>query len=89
LLRYVIGHTLYEDMASMETFANTCDDIACTIMRQGRLKDSPGGSKYRLDEDFPAEGEISRQDLATAMLAELESNGHAHKKMAPSSIPAL
>lgn len=84
-LRNVIGRTLYEDMLRMEDFLATCDDIAWTIMRPGRLINGSGVSKYRLAEDFPAGNVTTRPDLAAAMLAELGPNGHVHQKIAPTT----
>lgn len=84
-LRNVIGRTLYEDMLRMEDFLATCDDIEWTVIRPGRLINGQGVSKYRLAEDFPVGNVTTRPDLAAAMLAELGSNGHVHKKMAPTT----
>lgn len=84
-LRNVIGRTLYEDMLRMEDFLATCDDIAWTIMRPGRLVDGAGVSGYRLAENFPVGNITTRPDLAAAMLAELGPNGHVHKKIAPTT----
>ncbi len=84
-LRNVAGRTLYEDMARMEDFLTTCDDIAWTIMRPGRLINGAGVSEYRLDEDFPVGNVTSRPDLAAAMLAELGPNGHVRQKVAPTT----
>ncbi len=84
LLR-TIGRTLYEDMVRMESYLATCDDIAWTIMRPGRLINGSGVSKYRLDEDFPGGNVTTRADLAAAMLAELGSSGHIHQKVAPTT----
>ncbi len=84
-LRNVVGRTLYEDMQRMEDLLATCDDIAWTIMRPGRLINGAGVSAYRLDEDFPVGNVTSRSDLAAAMLAELGQNGHVHQKVAPTT----
>ena len=84
-LHNIAGRTLYEDMARMEDFLATCDDIAWTIMRPGRLVDGTGVSPYRLSENFPVGNVTSRADLAAAMLAELGPNGHVHQKMAPTT----
>ncbi len=84
-LRNVVGRTLYEDMMRMEDLLATCDDIAWTIMRPGRLINGEGVSNYRLDEDFPRGNVTSRPDLAAAMLAELGPNGHVHQKVAPTT----
>jgi putative NADH-flavin reductase len=84
-LRNVIGRTLYEDMLRMEDFLTTCDDIAWTVIRPARLIHGQGVSEYRLVEDFPAGNFTTRSDLAAVMLAELDSNGHVHKKIAPST----
>lgn len=84
-LHNVAGRTLYEDMVRMEDFLATCNDIAWTIMRPGRLINGAGVSKYRLDEDFPVGNVTTRSDLAAAMLAELNSNGHVHQKVAPTT----
>jgi hypothetical protein len=84
-LHNVAGRTLYEDMVRMENFLATCDDIAWTIMRPGRLINGTGVSKYRLDEDFPVGNLTTRSDLADAMLVELGPNGHLHQKVAPTT----
>lgn len=85
LLRHVIGRTLYEDMLRMEDILATCDDIAWTVMRPGRLINGTGISTYRLDMDFPVGDVTSRPDLAAAMLAELGPNGHVHQKVSPTT----
>jgi putative NADH-flavin reductase len=85
ILRNVVGRTLYEDMLRMEDFLATCDDIAWTIIRSGRLIRGQGVSDYRLTEDFPAGNVTTRPDLAAAMLAELGPNRHVHKKVAPTT----
>jgi putative NADH-flavin reductase len=84
-LRNVIGRTMYEDMLRMEDFLATCDDIAWTIIRPGRLISGQGVSEYRLAEDFPVGNVTTRPDLAAAMLAELGPIGHVHKKVAPTT----
>jgi len=84
-LRNVIGKTLYEDMLRMEDFLATCDDIAWTIIRPGRLVNGKGISKYQLAEGFPVGNLTTRPDLAAAMLAELGPNVHIHKKVAPTT----
>jgi hypothetical protein len=84
-LRNVVGRTLYEDMLRMEDFLATCNDIAWTIIRPGRLINGTVVSKYRLTEDIPVGNVTTRPDLAAAMLAELDSNEHVHKKMAPTT----
>ena len=85
LLRNIIGRTLYEDMLRMEDFLASCDDIAWTIVRPGRLINGSGVSAYRLAEYIPAGNVTTRPDLAAAMLAELGPDGHVHKKMAPTT----
>jgi len=85
ILRNVIGRTLYEDMLRMEDFLATCDDIAWTIIRPGRLINGQGVSDYRLIEDFPVGNVTTRPDLAAAILAELGPNEHVHKKVAPTT----
>ena len=84
-LRNVVGRTLYEDMLRMEDFLATCDDIAWTIIRPGRLINGAGVSEYRLVENFPVGNVTTRPDLAAAMLAELGPNGHVHQKVAPTT----
>jgi putative NADH-flavin reductase len=84
-LRNVIGRTLYEDMLRMEDFLATCDDIAWTIIRPGRLINDKSVSEYRLAEDFPVGNVTTRPDLAAAMLAEVGPDGHIHKKVAPTT----
>ncbi len=84
-LRNVIGRTLYEDMLRMEDFLASCDDIAWTIIRPGRLINGAGVSEYRLVENFPVGNVTTRPDLAAAMLAELGPNGHVHQKVAPTT----
>jgi hypothetical protein len=84
-LRNVIGRTLYADMARMEAFLTSCDDITWTIMRPGRLINGSDVSKYRLDENFPVGNFTTRPDLAAAMLMELGPNGHVHQKVAPTT----
>jgi putative NADH-flavin reductase len=85
LLRNVIGRTLYEDMLRMEDFLATCDDIAWTIIRPGRLINGASVSKYQIAEDIPIGNVTTRPDLAAAMLAELGPNEHVHKKIAPTT----
>jgi putative NADH-flavin reductase len=72
-------------MLRMEDFLATCNDIAWTIIRPGRLINGTVVSKYRLTEDIPVGNVTTRPDLAAAMLAELDSNEHVHKKMAPTT----
>jgi len=84
-LRNVVGRTLYEDMLRMEDFLATCNDIAWTIIRPGRLINGAGVSVYSLAEDFPVGNFTTRPDLAAAMLAELVTNEHVHKKIAPTT----
>jgi len=84
-LRNVVGRTLYEDMLRMEDLLATCDDIAWTIMRPGRLINGTGVSQYRLVENFPVGNVTTRPDLAAAMLAELGPYGHLHQKVAPTT----
>jgi len=84
-LRNVVGRTLYEDMLRMEDFLATCNDIDWTIIRPGRLINGAGVSAYRLAEDFPVGNFTTRPDLAAAMLAELRTNEHVHKKIAPTT----
>jgi NAD(P)H-binding len=84
-LRNVLGRTLYEDMTRMEDFLATCDDIAWTIMRPGRLINEPGVTEYRLGQEFPLGNLTSRADLAAAMLAELGPQAHVHQKVAPTT----
>jgi putative NADH-flavin reductase len=84
-LRHVVGRTLYEDMLRMEDSLTTCDDIAWTIIRPGRLINGVGVSKYHLAEDIPAGNVTTRPDLAAAMLAELGPYGHVHQKVAPTT----
>jgi len=84
ILRNVIGRTLYEDMLCMEDYLAACDDIAWTLIGPARLINGKEISNYRLAEDFPA-GNVTRPDLAAAMLAELGPNGHIHQKMAPTT----
>ncbi len=85
ILRKVVGRTLYEDMLRMEDYLATCNDIAWTIIRPGRLINGKGVSEYRLAEEFPAGNVTTRPDLAAALLAELGPNGHVHKKIAPTT----
>lgn len=84
-LRNIVGRTLYEDMLRMEDFLATCDDIAWTIIRPGRLINGAGVSEYRLVEDFPVGNVTTRPDLAAAMLAELGPYGHVHQKVSPTT----
>lgn len=84
-LRNVVCRTLYEDMARMEDLLATCDNIAWTIIRPGRLINGASVSGYRLDEDFSSGNVTSRPDLAAAMLAELGPNGHVYQKVAPTT----
>ncbi len=84
-LRNVIGRTMYEDMLRMEDFLATCNDIAWTIIRPGRLINGAGVSEYRLAENMPVGNVTTRPDLAAAMLAELGPNGHVHQKIAPTT----
>jgi len=84
-LRNVLGRTLYEDMLRMEDFLASCNDIAWTIIRPGRLVSGTAVSAYHLAEDIPAGNVTTRPDLAASMLAELGPNGHVHKKMAPTT----
>lgn len=85
ILRNIVGRTLYEDMLRMEDYLATCNDIAWTIIRPGRLVDAAVVSAYRLAEDFPAGNVTTRPDLAAAMLAELGPVEHVHQKMAPTT----
>lgn len=85
LLRNVIGRTLYEDMLRMEDFLATCDDIAWTIVRPGRLINGGDSSSYRLDIDFPVGDVTTRHDLAAAMVAELGPKGHVRQKVSPTT----
>ena len=85
LLRNVFGRTLYEDMLRMEDYLATCNDIAWTIIRPGRLVNGKGVSEYSVAEEFPIGNVTTRPDLAAAMLAELSHNGNVHKKVAPTT----
>ncbi len=85
ILRNVVGRTLYEDMLRMEDYLATCNDIAWTIIRPGRLINGKGVSEYRVAEEFPVGNVTTRPDLAAAILAELGLNGHVHKKVAPTT----
>jgi putative NADH-flavin reductase len=85
ILRNVVGRTLYEDMQRMEDFLATCNDIAWTIIRPGRLINGTVVSDYRLAEDFPVGNVTTRPDLAATMLAELGPNRHVHEKVAPTT----
>ncbi|MEO8211704.1 MAG: NAD(P)H-binding protein [Myxococcales bacterium] len=85
LLRNVIGRTLYSDMRRMEELVRTCDDIAWTIMRPGRLFDAATVSQYRVDLDTPTQGYTSRTDLAAAMVAELGTDRHVHQAISPTT----
>ncbi len=82
ILRNVIGRTVYEDMFRMENYLETCTNIEWTVIRPWRLISVSGVSNYRLAEDFTVGNFTTRPDLAAAMLAELGTNGHIHKKMA-------
>lgn len=84
-LRNVLGRTLYADMRRMEEHVRTCDDIAWTIMRPGRLVDADTVSDYRLDLDAPTQGVTTRPDLAAAMVAELGDGAHVHAAVAPTT----
>ena len=84
-LRNFVGRTLYEDMLRMEDFLASCDDIAWTIIRPGRLINGTGISKYQLAADIPEGNITTRPDLAAAMLAELGPNAHVHQKVAPTT----
>jgi putative NADH-flavin reductase len=72
-------------MLRMEDFLATCNDIDWTIIRPGRLINGAGVSAYRLAEDFPVGNFTTRPDIAAAMLAELRTNEHVHKKIAPTT----
>lgn len=85
LLREVVGRTVYADMRRMEEYLHGCPDIAWTVMRPGRLVDSGGPSAYRLDPDAPTQIRTARADLAAAMVAELSSDGHVHRAVAPTT----
>jgi uncharacterized protein YbjT (DUF2867 family) len=85
ILRHIVGRTLYEDMLRMEDYLSGCSDIAWTIIRPGRLINAAAVSPYRLAENFPAGNVTTRPDLAAAMLAELGSVEHVHRKMAPTT----
>ncbi len=85
ILRNIVGRTLYEDMLRMEDYLATCNEIAWTIIRPGRLINGKGISEYRIAEEFPVGNVTTRPDLAAAMLAELGSYEHVHKKVAPTT----
>ena len=85
ILRSIVGRTLYADMLRMEDYLVTCNDIAWTIIRPGRLVNATAVSAYRLAEDFPVGNVTTRPDLAAAMLAELGPVEHVHQKMAPTT----
>jgi putative NADH-flavin reductase len=85
LVRNVFGKTLYADMARMEQFLDSCEDIDWTIMRPARLIDQEGISNYRLDGDFPRRAFTSRADLAAAMVAELGPDAHIRQRVSPTT----
>ena len=70
-------------MRRMEELVRTCDDIAWTIMRPGRLFDAATVSQYRVDLDTPTQGYTSRTDLAAAMVAALGTDRHVHQAISP------
>jgi putative NADH-flavin reductase len=85
ILRNVVGRTLYRDMRRMEEQLQKDKDIAWTIMRPGRLIDSPKVSDYHLDVEHPSFAFTSRADLAAAMLDELDRADNIHMSVGPST----
>ncbi|SMX66665.1 Putative NADH-flavin reductase [Brevibacterium iodinum ATCC 49514] len=85
LLRNVIGRTLYQDMRRMEEELQKNKDIAWTIMRPGRLINSPRVSDYHLDVGHPSFAYTARADLAAAMVDELDRTDNIHTPVAPST----
>lgn len=86
LLRNVIGRTLYADMRRMEELLHSAEDVDWTVVRPGRLCDTPAVSRYRLDLDHPSQAYTSRIDLAAAMVAELDpATAHVHQAIAPTT----
>ena len=85
LLRNVFGRTLYAGMRRMEHELLSCDDVAWTVLRPGRLVDDDAVSSYRLDEGFPTQGVTVRGDLAAALLAEVGPRPHVHGVLAPTT----
>lgn len=81
----MFGRTLYADMRRMEDLVRASRGIDWTIMRPGRLVDADAVSAYRLDPEKPTQGVTTRPDLAAAMVAELASDAHVHRIVAPTS----
>lgn len=60
----------YEDLARMEAALRRAHDVDWTVVRPPRLLDGPATGDYRLaiEEQIPGAKDITRADLATAML---------------------
>lgn len=61
----------YADLANMEDFLRGHNDIRWTVLRPGRLLDSPGVGSFRIKSGENVSGSITRSDLADAVLSVL------------------
>lgn len=76
-----IGRTTYADMRRMEELVRA-SDLAWTIVRPSGLFDRKTVSDYHVHEDEAPGVFTARIDLAAAMLAELDTDGHVGKAVA-------
>jgi putative NADH-flavin reductase len=71
----------YDDLRRMEADLRTTSDINWTVLRPPRLTDKPATGKYRMAVESPLKGaqDISRADLASAMLKVIDDQATFHK----------
>lgn len=78
LFTATIGKTTYSDMRRMEALLQD-SDLKWTIMRPGKLFDTPGVSSYELHEDQAPGIFTSRADLAAALLKQATDDRFVRK----------
>lgn len=71
----------YEDLRKMEADLRTADDVDWTVLRAPRLLDAPASHRYRIAVESELDGasDISRADLAAAMLKAIDDRSLSHK----------
>jgi putative NADH-flavin reductase len=83
----VLGKTLYADMTRMEAIVRD-SHLDWTIIRPSGLFDTPGVTDYQTAEWYVAGKFTSRADLASSMLAQVESPDYVRKVMAVATVSA-
>jgi putative NADH-flavin reductase len=83
----VLGKTLYADMTRMEAIVRD-SDRDWTIIRPSGLFETPGITDYRTAERYLPGKFTSRSDLASSMLAQVDSPEYVRKVMAVATVSA-